>query len=97
MQIIEGEKVHTFLFNANLLNKCRVATHADDFGDEATVGLRVKKRKSFDEFQDHDFGIFLGKQEGKFCIGTCVIMDFVPNRISLYDSSEEMHRDWQLD
>jgi hypothetical protein len=69
-----------------------------DFGDQATVGLRVKRcGKNSENFVNHDFGIYLGESEGKYHVGTCEIMSFLPSKLESFSTLEELKQQWMLD
>lgn len=84
--------------NAPLFQATRKARSETDFGDQKTVGLKVKAiDKSFDELEDHDFGIYLGYYSGQYHVGTCKILEFAPSKLASYDTLEELHENWILD
>jgi len=85
--------------NARLLQATRKAKSETDFGDQKTVGLKVKAiDKSYDELEDHDFGVYLGYYNGQYHVGTNKILDLLePSKLVSYDTLEELHENWILD
>lgn len=69
-----------------------------DFGLHTSVGLRLKRRsKNFEEYGDHDFGIYLGLYEGKFHVGTCEVMSFTPSKLESFNHLHDLKKEWWLD
>jgi hypothetical protein len=65
---------------------------AEDWGDDETIGLQLKRRGMKGLGGDKDFGVFLG--------GTKVGIknfDFSVKEILTYDSVEAMKQEWILD
>lgn len=86
------------ILNATLFGGKRSPKSEYDFGDEKTVGLKLKRAgKAFDYFNDHDFGYYLGYYGGKYHVGTHVILSFVPSKLESFDSLEELKENWILD
>jgi len=84
--------------HAPLFQVTRKAKSETDFGDQKTVGLKVKAiDKSFDDFEGHDFGIYLGYYNGQYHVGTNKILEFAPSKLVSYDTLEELHENWILD
>ena len=85
--------------NAPLFQATRKAKSETDFGDQKTVGLKVKAiDKSYDELEDHDFGVYLGYYNGQYHVGTNKILDLLePSKLVSYDTLEELHENWILD
>ena len=82
----------------------RDTKHEDDFGDQDTVGIYLKRRgKSFQEYasnpnKEWDFGIFQGKlPNGKFGIAALSIHAPTPQVMLEFDSMEQIHREWIID
>ena len=91
-------KLERVMANAPLLQQPRKAKNETDFGDQETVGLHVKAiNKSFDEFKDYDFGIYLGNCKGQYHVGTCKISELTPSKLVSYDTLEALHKYWILD
>ncbi len=86
------------LLDSPLFGKKRIPTAINDFGDEATVGLNIKRMsKNFSEFTDHDFGVYLGYVRNKYHIGTCEILSFAPSKLESFNTLEELKKQWGLD
>lgn len=86
------------IMNSKIFIPRRRPEHEDDFGDEATIGLQLKRKgKSFEELGDYDFGFFLGKVDGMFHIGTHEVGVFKPTRLESYKTMEALHKSWRLD
>lgn len=55
-----------------LPGNCRAPENAEDFGDDATVGLHVQRRvlaRDLEYRAFHDFGLFLGWRWESFVVG----------------------------
>lgn len=81
----------------NLSGPKRWPQSPDDWGDSATVDISLKRKgKSFDELLENDFGYFGGEVEGKWVVAIksweCRIKD-----IELFDSLEQLQREWICD
>ena len=86
------------LLNTFLWGTKRKPVSEFDFGDEVTVGLHVKRRgKNIETATDHDYGIYLGESEGKFHVGTHIIMSFAPDKLESFSTLEELKQQWILD
>lgn len=86
------------IMNAPVLGAKRKPVSETDFGDERTVGLKLKKSgKAFEKFEDHDFAFYLGFYEGEWHVGTHRISEFTPSKLRSYISLEELKKDWILD
>jgi len=86
------------LWNAPVLGVKRKPVSETDFGDERTVGLKLKTSgKDFGKLEDHDFAFYLGFYEGEWHVGTHRICEFSPSKLKSYISLEELKKDWILD
>lgn len=86
------------ILDANIYGKKRVPKSEFDFGDDATVGLKVKKINiAFANYSDHDFGVFLGKVKNQYHIGTMEILSFQATQLDSFNTLEELKSVWQLD
>lgn len=84
--------------NASLFSKMRKPKSAEDFGDDKTIGLKLKRRgKPFMDLGDYDFGFFLGEYRDQWHVGAHMIMSFNPDRLDSYDSLEDLKENWILD
>jgi len=90
---------------------CRVPTSADDFGDELTINLNIKRRIErlpspqgvlLNKDNNHEqFGIYAGHREDcplpeKWCV---VLKDVMWNPVGVecYATLEALKEDWELD
>lgn len=78
----------------------RRPTAIDDFGDEATIGLHLK-RKGRDDVQ-RDFGLYLGEHHGLWIVGIKHCTWWTGGcgrltRLESYGSLERLKRLWELD
>lgn len=86
------------VFESPLFGERRIPRDINDFGDNETVGLKVKRNgRTFFQQQDHDFGVYLGYVNGQYHIGTCEIMSFVPSELESFATLEELKQQWELD
>jgi len=78
----------------------RVPNSQDDFGDEKTT-LLCLKRKGLNVFEGNPndkFGIYLGEHENKFVVAVNDIGNkYSFNSCELFDSEVEMKENWILD
>lgn len=76
----------------------RIPQNQDDWGDDKTIGLQLKKR-DFD-FNNSDpsdsFGMYLGSYDNKYVVVRYGLLYEVLDAV-VYDSQEEMKKDWVLD
>lgn len=75
----------------------RIPQNIDDYGDDATVGMRLKKRKERCTFMDHDYGVYLGTYNQQYHVGTCECGSYMPSRLVSYRSLEDLKKEWLLD
>lgn len=86
------------IMNSAILGRKRIAKSANDFGDDATVGLQLKRlRKTMANYEDHDFAFYLGMVNGKFHVGTHEIGTFMPTKLESFDNLDDLKREWELD
>jgi len=91
-------KLGRIIFDAPLFGKKRSPKNECDFGDEQTVGLKLKRSgKSFNSLGDHDYGVFLGENDGQFHVGTMEILSFTPSKLESFDTLEKLKQQWILD
>jgi len=86
--------------NAPIFMPKRRPTSEYDFGDTRTIWLKLKRAgKNITNFEDHDFGRFLGPYKGKWYVGTYGILTIncVPSRLEEFDTLEALKLQWQLD
>lgn len=76
----------------------RTPTAADDFGDEMTVGLCVKRQSHNMATSDPNdsFGFYLGQHADGFVIGVHDLF-FRPSAAEVYPTLEDLKADWRLD
>lgn len=74
----------------------RVATSSDDFGDEATVGLHLKRRRKIDRDANGDFGIFAGEVDGTWLVAIKNAVWRIEGA-EAYSSLKELKEAWELD
>lgn len=88
------------LLNSTLLGLRRIPKNSEDYGDDQTVGLCLK-RKNVNVFEgnpDDKFGIFLGKQKDKFIVGVNKLgSKFNFTACETFDNLNEMISEWILD
>lgn len=86
------------LMDTSIFGEKRKPVSAFDFGDQATIGLHLKRcGKNIENFVDYDFGIYLGESYGKFHVGTMKIMEFKPEKLESFSTLEELKQQWMLD
>jgi len=76
----------------------RRPTSTQDYGDQDTVGLHMK-RNTFDigdVAADDVFGLYLGKHHDGYVIMVTDIWS-KPNGAEVFETIEEMKEEWQLD
>lgn len=88
------------LLNTSFFGVRRIPKGSEDYGDDQTVGLCLKRKNVivFEGNPDDKFGIFLGKQEDKFIVGVNKLgsrFDFTA--CETFDSFNEMVSEWVLD
>jgi hypothetical protein len=96
----DADAVHKFLAETNWPEQTRIPTNALDFGDDATIGLHLKRvgYTLSDTTQDENqvFGRYLGRHPDGYVVAvsgvltgfhTCEIFAFLP----------ELKQHWQLD
>ena len=72
----------------------RIPTSEDDWGDNLTRGLHLKRRGITLSHMlfNRDFGVYLGENK----VGVKA-MDYTVTSVIEYDTPEEMHSNWLLD
>lgn len=87
------------ILGAPLFGPKRKPLSRQDFGGDDTVGLKVRRmgKRNLLDYVDHDFGMFLGFQKGKYHIGTCEVTSFKPSKLESFDTLEELKMKWELD
>jgi hypothetical protein len=73
----------------------RVATSSDDFGDEATVGLHLMRRKKNRDVNS-DYGIFAGEVDGTWLVAIKNAVWRIEGA-EAYSSLKELKEAWELD
>ncbi len=94
--VIDEKEVLTILFNSALWGKRRRIKNRQDFGDEASVGVHLR-REGLKDYKDHDFGIYLGEHFKCFYVGTMLILKFQPTRLEVFDTLSELKEQWEVD
>lgn len=93
MRTISTATAEKFMPEISVTHKPRTANGPDDFGDDASIMLAVKrKNKSFHDLQEHDFGMYCGNN---IVAITNWNREFIA--CEQFDSAEEMHAEWVLD
>ena len=91
-------ELNEVILNAPLFGEKRKPKSESDFGDERTVGLKLKRAgKRFEDFTDYDFGYYLGWYKERYHVGTQIVLSFEPSRLESYNSLEELKENWILD
>jgi|TARA_B110000503_G_C6872373_1_gene299222 hypothetical protein len=78
----------------------RIPTSNEDYGDDETIGLCLKRKfKNLFEGDPNDkFAIFLGQKDNKFIVGVNQLgSKFNFSACETFDSREEMIEEWILD
>ncbi len=92
------DKLWEIILDCQLFGPKRKPKNDMDFGDEATIGLKLKASgKNIENFVDHDFAFYLGYQKGQFHVGTHEISAFTPQKLESFDTLEELKQKWMLD
>ena len=97
---LDSKVAYEALMNTPMFGEMRRPKGSEDYGDDGTVGLCLK-RKNVNVFEgnpDDKFGIFLGKQEDKFIVGVNKLgskFDFTA--CETFDEFNEMVSEWVLD
>lgn len=92
------KKLAAIVLDAPIFGGKRRPLSEDDFGDDLTAGLHLKRRvPRIPNHGDHDFGIYLGLVDKQYHVGTMMVMSFVPSRLESFDTLEELHKEWILD
>jgi hypothetical protein len=92
------EKMTEIINNSVVFCIKRQPTGPDDFGDETTVGLHLKRRGvNLGNASDADspFGRYLGLHDDGYVVLATGL--FNVSHIETFDSLEELKEDWQLD
>lgn len=95
----DAKNLYQVMMDAPMFGTKRKSHTPQDFGDDATVGkcLKVIGKTLLDEYKDYDFGMYLGKQNGKYHVGMCEMMSFTPSKLESFDSLESLKEKWELD
>ena len=84
----------------------RIPTHRDDYGDNPTVGLHLKRRNlekyplfdpTIDPASRPDFGIYLGQQSDGFVVALKDLFMTKCIGIEVFETEEALHEEWTLD
>ena len=97
MEMLTQEHTQKLLLDMPLsVSGCRRPKSKEDFGDQETVGLHLKRRE-FPECEDNQgpFGRYLGEHDGTYVVAVTGVFDFLYG--IAYDSLEELHKEWVLD
>lgn len=98
--IVAEQYLHKLINKMKGMIESRVPKSQNDFGDEKTT-LLCLKRKGVDIFEgdpNNKFGIFLGEHENKFVVGVNDIGNkYKFNSCEVFDSEVEMKQTWVLD
>lgn len=71
--------------------------NAHDFGGQDTVGLHVKRMgTSIEDDCDDAFGRYLGQHDAGYVVLVTHI-DYRPKAIEVFETLEELKKQWQLD
>jgi|WetSurSiteA1Bulk_404760.scaffolds.fasta_scaffold102747_1 hypothetical protein len=89
------------LLNSKIFGIKRSPKSRNDFGDDETVGMHVRKIGEFDQKDldpdAHVWGRYLGGYNGKWYVGTYPTSEFCPKALTEYDSLEKLKQVWELD
>lgn len=95
--------VQALYLDAPVLQRQRVSTSEDDFGDERTIGRHVKRRGVSIDAADieKDYGLFLGWKNDRWHVGIkSLAFMFGDERFEggeSYATLEELKSEWVLD
>lgn len=93
-----NKKLAEIISEAPIFGVKRRALSEDDFGDDLTAGLHLKRRVPHTPHHgDHDFGIYLGKVDNQFHVGTMLVLSFMPSKLESFNTLEDLHNNWILD
>lgn len=99
-KIVAEQYLHKLIHKMNGIIESRVPTSQNDFGDDKTA-LLCLKRKGIDIFEGNPndkFGVYLGEHENKFVVGVNDIgSKYKFNSCEVFDSEVEMKQTWVLD
>jgi hypothetical protein len=94
-------KLVDVLLNARLFRTKRNPESRNDFGDDSTVGLHLRKMGFFDrkdlDPEAHVWGRYLGEYDSKWYVGTYSTFEFYPKALAEYNSLEKLKQVWELD
>jgi hypothetical protein len=94
------QEIFQAFLDAKIIGTKRRPVSRDDFGDDATIGLCVRKRKGLYQTLDMEayvFGKYLGEVKGKWIIAAMRTLDLIPTDLIEYDSLIQLQNDWELD
>lgn len=95
---VDAHEAERLWYEIEPADEPRVPTGEFDFGDPETVGLHLKRAgKSFSQLGTNDFGMFLGHIEGHFVVGIKHLTKSELKAGELFDTIEELKKEWQLD
>jgi hypothetical protein len=70
---------------------------AHDFGEQDTVGLHVKRMgTSIEDDCEDAFGRYLGQHDAGYVV-LVTFIDYRPKAIEIFDTLEELKKQWRLD
>ena len=78
-----------------VLRPFRKINHRDDWGDEQTIGVNLK-RINYNFNNENDFGIYLGKHDIGFVVAI-KSWDFKITGGEVFTSLEELKTVWEID
>lgn len=97
MSPLTREEVGQFWLDSPVLQTQRKIAHHEDWGDQATVGINLKRRGvPFYQATEECYGLYLGKHEKGFVVG---IKSWVTALKSgeLFETLEELKQRWEID
>lgn len=95
--LLNTRQINEYLFDTPVWCPKRIPANNYDFGDSGTLGMHLKRSNiKFQEFDNEDFGIFLGEHDEKWVIGILDDKGYVVSG-EYFDSLEELKQAWELD
>jgi hypothetical protein len=97
MKTLNIDEVGEIIMDSPVLRPFRELKGPDDWGDQDTVGVHLKKLNyNFSEAKAEDFGRYLGKHD----IGYVVGVKNWPGQVvsgEVFETLEELKQRWQID